>query len=75
MKDNVTRVNINEHLRELNSFAGSKDDDTDKMEQYPLLRKKKSRESKKRKKDSNNKEKERSHSPDPESSPSLLKEG
>ena len=32
MKDNVTHININGHLRELNSVAGVKDNDTDKME-------------------------------------------
>ena len=31
MKDNVTHSNINNHLRELNSGAGAKDDDTDNM--------------------------------------------
>ena len=31
MKDNVTLININDHLRELNSGAGAKDDDTDKI--------------------------------------------
>ena len=75
MKDNVTHSNINEHMRELNSGAGARDDDTDKMEKYPLPRKKKSRESKNRKEDKKNKEMERSHSPDPESYNSILKEG
>ena len=55
MKDNVTHSNINNHLRELNSGAGAKDNDTDNMEEDPLPRNNKSRESKKRKKDSNNK--------------------
>ena len=32
MKDNVTLININDHLRELHSGAGAKDNDTDKME-------------------------------------------
>ena len=32
MKDNVTRSNINDHMRELNSGAGAKDDGTDKKE-------------------------------------------
>ena len=74
MKDNVTHSNIKNHLRELNYGACAKVDDTDKMEEYPLPRKKKSRDSKKRKKYRKKKEKERSHSPDPESSPSILKE-
>ena len=47
MKDSLTHSNINDHLRELNSGAGDKDDDTDKMEEDPLPRKKKSIESKK----------------------------
>ena len=32
MKNNVTCSNINEHLRELNSDAGAKYNDTDSME-------------------------------------------
>ena len=48
MKDNVTHSNINGHLRELNSRAGAKDNDTDKMEEDPFPRKKKSREINKR---------------------------
>ena len=57
MKDNLDHSNINEHLREMNSGAGTKDNDTDKMEEYPLPRKNKSRESKNREKDMKNKEK------------------
>ena len=57
MDDNVTHSNINFHMRELNYGAGTKDYDTDKMEEYPFLRKKKSRESKNREKDMKNKEK------------------
>ena len=60
---------------ELNSGAGAKEDDTDRMEEDPLPQKNKSRESKKREKGSNTKEKERSNSPDSESSPSIIKEG
>ena len=45
------------------------------MEEDPLPRKNKSIWSKKRGKYSKNKEKEKSHNPDPESSPSILKEG
>ena len=63
MRDNVSHGNINNHTRELNSGAGAKDDNTDKMEEDPLPQKKKSRDIKKRKKDGNKKEKERSHSP------------
>ena len=48
MKDNVRHSNINNHIIELDSGAGAKDDDTDKMEEYPLPRNNKSRESKKR---------------------------
>ena len=55
MKDNVSHSNINNHLRELNSVAGAKDDDTDKMEEDSLPGKKKSRDSKKRKKYRKNK--------------------
>ena len=73
MKDNVTHSYINNHMRELNSGAGAKVDDTYKMEEDPPTRKNKSRESKKRKKDRKNKEKERSHCPDPESSPQSLR--
>ena len=73
MKDNVTHSNITKNLRELNSGADAKDDDTDNIEEDPLPRKNKSRDSKKREKDGKNKEKYRSHSPDPESSPSILK--
>ena len=51
MKDNLTHSNINDHMRELNSGAGAKDDDTNKMEEDPLPQNKKSRESKRRKKD------------------------
>ena len=47
MKDYLTHCNINNHLRELNSGAGAKDNDTDKMEEYPLPWKNKSRDSKK----------------------------
>ena len=75
MKDYVTNGSINDHTRELNSVAGAKDDDTDKMEEYPPPQKNKSIESKKRKNYRKKKEKERSHSLDPESSPSILKEG
>ena len=57
MKDNVTHSNINDHLRELNSGADAKDDDTDNIEEDPLPRKNKSRDSKKREKDRKNKEK------------------
>ena len=32
MKDYVAHNNINDYMRELNSGAGTKDDDTDKME-------------------------------------------
>ena len=55
IKDNVTHSNMNDHLRELNSGAGAKDYNTNKMEEDPLPRKKKSREIKKREKDSKNK--------------------
>ena len=48
MNDNVTNSNINNHLRELNLGAGAKDNDTDNMEEDPLPRNNKSRESKKR---------------------------
>ena len=75
MKDNVTHRKINDHLRELNPRAGNKDDDTDKMEEDPLPRKKKSIENKKMEKDRKNKEKEIIQYPDPESSPSIIKEG
>ena len=75
MKDNVTHSNINDHLRELNYDVGAKDNDTDKMEEDPPPRKKKLRESNNTEKDRKNKEKKRSHSPDPESSPSILKDG
>ena len=75
MKDNLSHSNINNHLRELNSGAGAKDNDNDKMEEDPLPRNNKSRESKKRENDKKNKEKERSQSLEPESSPSILKEG
>ena len=51
MKDYLTHCNINNHLRELNSGAGAKDNDTDKMEEDTLLRKNKSRENTKRKKE------------------------
>ena len=54
MKDNVTHSNINDHLRVLNSVSGTKDDDTNKMEEDTLPRKKKSIESKKREKDRKN---------------------
>ena len=73
MNNNVTHSNINNHIRELNYGAGAKDNDTDKMEEYPPPKKKKSRESKKRKKDRKKKYKERSHSPEPESSPQSLR--
>ena len=75
MKYNVTHSNINDHLRELNSGAGAKDDDTDNMEEYPPPWKKKSRYSKKSGKDRKNKEKKESNSPEPEYSPSILKKG
>ena len=39
MKDNVTHSNITKNLRELNSGADAKDDDNDKMEEDPPLRK------------------------------------
>ena len=55
MKYNVTHININDHLRELNSGTGNKEDDTDNIEEDPLLRKKKSRESKRREKNRKNK--------------------
>ena len=55
MQDTLTHSNINDHLRELNSGAGATDDDTDNIEEDPLLRKKKSRESKKRKRYRKNK--------------------
>ena len=48
VKYNVTHSNINNHLRELNSGAGTKDDDTDKIEEDPFPWKKKSINSKKR---------------------------
>ena len=48
MKNNVTHSKIKEYMRELNSGADTKDDDTDKMEEDPPPQKKKSRESKKR---------------------------
>ena len=48
MKDNVTHSNIKKNLREMNSGADAKDDDTDNMEEYPPLQKKKSGESKNR---------------------------
>ena len=41
MKDNVTHSNINNHMRELNSGACAKYDDTDNMEEDPLPWKKK----------------------------------
>ena len=41
MKDNVSHSNINTHLREHNSGAGPRDNDTDKMEEDPLPQKKK----------------------------------
>ena len=44
MKDNGTHSNINNHMKELNSGAGTKDNDTDKTEEDPPPRKKKSRE-------------------------------
>ena len=50
MKDNVTHSNINDHMIELNSGAGAKNDDTDKMEEDPPPWKKKSKESKNSKK-------------------------
>ena len=75
LKDNVTHININDHLKALNSGAGSKDDDTDNMEEDHLPQKKKLREINKRENNREYKEKERSHSPDPASSPSILKEG
>ena len=75
MKDDITHSNVNDHLRELNSGASANDDDTDKMEKYPPPHKKKSRKSKKRGNDRKKKERYRSHSTDPESSPSILKEG
>ena len=43
MKDYVTNGSINDHMRELNSGVGAKNDDTDKMEEDPPPRKKKSR--------------------------------
>ena len=55
MKDNVSHSNINNHPRELNSGAGAKEDDMGKMEEDPLPRKKKSRESNKRERDRKNK--------------------
>ena len=48
MKDNVTRSNINVHLRELNSGTGSKEDDNDNIERDPPPRKNKLRYIKKR---------------------------
>ena len=45
IKDNLTHIKINDHLIELNYGAGAKDNDTDKMEEDPLPRKKKSRRS------------------------------
>ena len=49
MKDNVTPSNINNHLRELNYGVGATGDNIDKMEEYSLPQKKKSRKSKKKK--------------------------
>ena len=60
-RDNLTHSNINDHMRELNSGAGAKDDDTGKMEEDPLPRKKKSRDINKRKIGRNEKEKKRIH--------------
>ena len=48
IKDNVSHTKINNQMRELNSGAGAKDNDTDNMEEDPLPRNNKSRESKKR---------------------------
>ena len=73
IKDNVTHSNINDHLRELNVGAGAKDVDTDNMEEYTTPRKNKSREIKRSNIDRKNKEKDKSHSPEPDSSPSILK--
>ena len=55
MRYNLTHSNINSHPRELNYGAGAKEDATDKMEEDPLPRKKKSIESNKREKDRKNK--------------------
>ena len=41
MKYNVSHSNINNHLIELNAWAGTKDDGTDKMEKDPIPRKNK----------------------------------
>ena len=69
MKYDITHGNINDHLIELNSGAGAKENDTDKMEEDTPPWKKKSRESKKSKKDRKKKVNERSHSLEAESSP------
>ena len=74
IKDNLTHSRINDHMRELNSRASAKDNDSDTIKEDSLPQKKKQRESKEKKND-RNKKKERSHSLAPESSPSILKLG